>query len=121
MTTVALRDRLQAGLVVAMKAKDEVAVKALRSALAAIANAEAVTGSVGSASGSSEHVAGGVRGLGAGDVPRRELSELDVADVVDGEITERHESRARVRRPRPGAAADQLRAEAAVLESFLRP
>ena len=113
-----LRDRLQAGLVAAMKAKDRVAVAAIRSALAAVANAESVPGTTPDTAGS-QHVAAAVHGVGAGDVPRRELSELDVLDLVDAEITERHQHADEYDALGQDAAAAQLRAEAAVLEELL--
>jgi hypothetical protein len=61
-----------------MKARDTVAVKALRSALSAIDNAEAAD----PADADDVQlgvIAGGVAGLGAGEVARRQLS----ADEVD--------------------------------------
>jgi uncharacterized protein len=117
-TTTSMRDRLQTGLIAAMKAKDAVAVKALRSTLAAIANAEAVAGALPSSSG--EHrIAGGVRGVRAGDVPRRVLTELDVLDIVDAEIADIVDHARRYDALDQTTAADQLRAEAAVLESYL--
>jgi hypothetical protein len=66
----ALRDRLRRALIAAMRARDAVAVRALRNALSAIDNAEAVD--------PQDHgqTAGYVvrKGLGAGEVPRVQLS-----------------------------------------------
>ena len=61
----------------------------------------------------------GVRGVGAGDVPRRALTELDVLDIVDDEITDRVDHARQYDTLDQTTAADQLRAEAAVLESYL--
>ncbi len=79
-----LQDRLRAALTAAMKARDETATAALRSALSAIGNAEAVDGAVGQPGDSP--IAGAVSGLGAGDVPRQLLTEHDVAAVVLAEV-----------------------------------
>ncbi|MET0626988.1 MAG: hypothetical protein ABW033_00860 [Acidimicrobiia bacterium] len=116
--SISMRDRLQAGLLAAMKAKDPTAVKALRSTLAAIANAEAVAATLRPA-GADHPIAGSVRGLGAGDVSRRALSELDVVDIVDTGIAERVEHARQYDALDQTTAADQLRAEAAVLQSYL--
>jgi uncharacterized protein len=83
-----VRERLGQALRAALKARDTVAVSALRSALSAIANAEAVDTPPSRASGS-QFVAGGVSGLGGGDVPRRMLSDADVDEIVRTEISER--------------------------------
>jgi uncharacterized protein YqeY len=114
-----LRDRLQAGLTDAMKRRDTTEVKALRGALAAIANAESVA--VPPSGGSGSPIVGAVVGLGAGETARKELSELDLLGIVDGEIQERLASaRGYDELDEPGAA-DELRAEARVLGSYLSP
>jgi hypothetical protein len=110
-----LEERIRTALRDAMRSRDAVARAALRSALASIANAGAVPGVPVDSSGSSEHVAGAVAGLGAAEVPRRELSETDVAGIVRTEIAERLAAADQV----PAEAADRLRAEAAVLSSLL--
>ena len=73
-----LRDRLRAALPAALKARDRTAVAALRSALAAIDNAEAVD--------ASDVHAGAIEasapGPGAAERPRRELTESDIDDIV---------------------------------------
>ena len=85
-----LTERLHAGLRAALRSRDMVAAAALRSALAAIANAEAVaTDSPAVAPASSEHVAGAVAGLGAGEAKRRVLTDAEVGQIVDAEIAER--------------------------------
>ncbi len=71
-----------------MKARDAAAVSALRSALAAIDNAESVDApSVGKKY--SGPIAGAVSGLGAAEAPRRELSEDEIEDIVRAEVAER--------------------------------
>ena len=75
-----IRTRLQQALRSALKARDAGAVSALRSALGAIGNAEAVDpGPAQPAGAGSVHVAGAVAGLGAGEAGRRQLTEADVA------------------------------------------
>ncbi|MFH9399390.1 hypothetical protein ACH4JS_06320 [Streptomyces sp. NPDC017638] len=100
-----------------MRARDKAAVSALRSALAALDNAEAVP-----------LPEAGLRGValeespvGAGttEAARRELSERGVIDVVRAEAAERLEAAARLTAPAHADHAARLRAEAAVLLTFL--
>lgn len=102
-----IRERLRASLATAIKTRDTVAVSALRSALSAIANAEAV------------RPAGGSKlsrlGIGAADVPRRELSAGEVVDIIRGEIAERSAAASEMDRLGNAEHADRLHAEAAVL------
>lgn len=92
-----------------MKARDQTAVAALRSALSAVANAEAV-----------DPAPTRIRlGIGAGDVPRRDLSEGEVLAIVQKEIDERRQAETdydRVGRPE---MARRLSAEADVLSKLL--
>jgi uncharacterized protein len=110
--TVTLRRALTA----ALKARDAVAVSALRSALAAIENAGAVDGPQAPPSGSGP-IAGAVEGLGASEVERR---PVDVRAVVAAEIDQRRTAaREYAELGRPDHA-DRLRAEADVLAAHLR-
>jgi len=113
-----IRGRLQAALPEALKARDKVAVSALRSALAAIDNAGAVPhGPVPTAGLGDQYVAGAAAGLGAGEVGRRRLSEDDVAQIVRAEVAERQAAaRDYAQRGQPDQA-DRLRREASVLVS----
>jgi hypothetical protein len=93
------RDTIRAGLELelraAIKARDTVAVSALRSVLAAIGNAEAVPQPTGptttttAASAASQHVAGGATGLGATEADRKTLTGDETAALVRNEIAER--------------------------------
>ncbi|MEC3914988.1 hypothetical protein [Nocardia sp. CDC160] len=111
-----LRERLRAALPTAMKARDRAAVAALRSALAAIDNAEAVDGS--------DVRAGAIEtspvGLGTAEVARRHLTESDITALVRTEIDDRLTA-AKEYESRPGGAdrAATLRAEAAALTTHL--
>jgi hypothetical protein len=101
-----IRARMRRGLLAAMKARDQQAVAALRSALAAIDNAEAIendkvvyddaiddyvadAGPELNAVHGHPAVAGGVPGVGIAEVDRRILTPEEVAEVVRGEVTER--------------------------------
>ncbi|GAB4584521.1 GatB/YqeY domain-containing protein [Nocardia sp. IFM 10818] len=115
--TAPLRDRLRAALPTAMKARDKNATAALRSALAAIDNAEAVDGS--------DMQAGAIEsspaGLGTAERPRRDLTEADIEAIVRTEIADRLTAAAEY--AGRGSSADDraaaLRAEAAALEAHI--
>lgn len=107
--------RLRTALRAAMRARDAVAVSALRSTLAALDNATAVPAS-GFLGPGSEHVAGAAVGVGAAEAPRRELTEAEALAVVRAEIAERL---AAADTYGPGPAADRLRAGADKLTALL--
>jgi uncharacterized protein YqeY len=111
-------DQLRAELLGARKRRDAVAVAALRSALAAIANAEAVPPSAHPVA-SSEHVAGAATGLGAAEVPRRVLTPEDVAAILQNEVAERRHAATDYAALGRDAEAQRLRDEAAVLAGYL--
>ncbi|HEX7837225.1 MAG TPA: hypothetical protein VF469_07160 [Kofleriaceae bacterium] len=79
---------MRAALREAVRKRQTYAVAALRDTLAAIDNVEAVDSSV---APPPQHgmIAGGVPGLGAGEVPRRRLSADEATAVVKREIEER--------------------------------
>ena len=99
-----------------MKARDRVAVNAIRSALAAIANAEAVPVDTVPRAGAVEAAA---IGAGAADAPRRELTEDDVRDVVEREVSERDRAASELAGLGREEDAARLRAEADVLRTLL--
>jgi uncharacterized protein YqeY len=82
-----LRNRLRAALLDARRARDAETVSTLRTALAALENAEAVP---------TESVAGALEdapvGVGAAEAERRVLSEADELAVLDAEIAALHEA-----------------------------
>jgi uncharacterized protein YqeY len=106
----ALRRRLNGDLLLAMKAKDTIAVSALRSVLSALDNASAVPAST---------VAGPVFG-GNGDVPRRDLSDADCQDIVNGEARARALAAEEYARLGRADVAARMRAEQAVIERYVR-
>lgn len=114
-TDLSLRARLRAALPVAMKARDRHAASALRSALAAIDNAEAVDVAP-SGAGAVEQSA---VGLGAAEVARRELTEADIAGIVRAEIAERRSAAEEYERLGRADRAENLWAEAAALDTYL--
>jgi uncharacterized protein len=105
----AVREKLRAGLLAAMKARRPEAVAALRIAIAAIDNAEAVEAPERAPEGMSEHVAGASTGVGATEAERRVLSLDDVRAVLRAQIEERHAEAERCEVLGQQAAADQLR------------
>lgn len=119
-----LRGRLRAGLTAAMKARDKDAVAALRTALAAIDNAEAVppvptVPTVAGPAATSESIAGAAVGLRSTEVTRRELTPDDLQVVLRAQIDERHTEAATYDGLGRADAAERLRREAAVLETYL--
>ncbi|WP_199429545.1 GatB/YqeY domain-containing protein [Qaidamihabitans albus] len=113
-----LRDDLKA----ALKSRDRAAITALRSALAAIDNAEAVPadhpldGSTGS-----EHVAGAASGLGAAEAERRHLTDTDLRSIIEKEVRERSVAAEQYEQAGRTDLAERLRAEAQVLSRHLSP
>ncbi|RIQ18811.1 GatB/YqeY domain-containing protein [Jiangella rhizosphaerae] len=115
----ALRAALRADLVAAMKARRPEIVSVLRTALAAVDNAEAVDLTGPAPAVTSEHVAGAHVGLGAADVRRRELSGDDVRAILRAQVTERRTEAGRYDAHGRHEAADRLRREADALASYL--
>ncbi|GGN71148.1 GatB/YqeY domain-containing protein [Nocardia rhizosphaerihabitans] len=111
----ALRERLRAALKPAMRARDRSAISALRSALGAIDNAEAID--------AAEVKAGALEdsavGLGAAEARRRDLTEADIADIVRREIGERRDAAAEYDRLGATDRRDSLTAEADTLAALL--
>lgn len=74
-----------------MRRRDRMVASALRTALGALDNAEALPigpeGAHAAGRGSSEHVVGAVRGLGATEAARVERSEADQRAIVAAERT----------------------------------
>jgi uncharacterized protein len=105
-----LRGQLDTALKSALKARDRIAIAALRSALGAIDNAGAVEGS-------GRYAA---IGLGAGEAERRRLSIEEMRGIVRAEVADRATAADEYEHLGRPDEAGRLRAEAAVLEAFLR-
>jgi len=116
----AIRKRLEGVLRETLRARDTVAVSALRSALAALDNAQAVPAAPAPVAGaSSPHFAGAAAGLGAGEAERRRLSEAQARDIVRAEVAERQAAAREYERRGHADQAGRLRREAAVLRAAL--
>ena len=81
-----LRDRLRTRLTEARRARDADLAGALRSAIAALENAEAVAAPWAGDGTGSQHVAGAAAGLGAAEAERRELDDAQERAIVEQEI-----------------------------------
>ena len=115
-----VRTRLRRALGDALKARDAGAVSALRSAMSAIGNAEAVEPGAAAPTGTgSPHVAGAVAGLGAAEAERRRLSAAQIQQIVLGEIGERERAARDYERAGHADRAGRLRREAQVLLAVL--
>ena len=101
-----------------MHRRDKTAVTALRCALAAIDNAEAVDIAAGPRAQAGT-IAGAVHGLGSGDVPRRTLTEEDIDAIVRAEIVDRIETAADYERRGQSDGSIRLRAEADTLNRLV--
>ena len=112
-----LRQRLRTALVAAMKERDRVAVTALRSALAAIDNAEAVD--ITAVASGSLAIESSPAGIGGAEAQRRALSGEDIAQIVRSEVADREAAALEYDRAGRPERAEALRAEAGVLSSHL--
>ncbi|HLK79362.1 MAG TPA: hypothetical protein VKU77_37660 [Streptosporangiaceae bacterium] len=117
-----LRQRLQLALRSALRARDTIAVSALRTALSAIDNASAIPAGPAPAAGTGgPHFAGAVPGLGAAEATRRALTEREAEQIVRAEVAERQAAAHDYDQAgRPGQAK-RLRREAQVLTEALDP
>lgn len=111
----ALRERLRDALKPAMKARDRSAISALRSALAAIDNAEAIDAGDAKAGA----LEAGAVGLGTAEARRRDLTETDITQIVRREIDERRHAAAEYDRLGAAERRDSLIAEADALTALL--
>jgi uncharacterized protein YqeY len=134
-----IRTRMRRALTAAMKARDRRAVTALRSALAAIDNAEAVDtanpppvdtantppateghppATEGDPAGEGR-IAGATVGVGAAEVARRTLTPAETLAIVREEVAERQTAAHAYERAGQSEPAERLRAEAEVLRAHL--
>jgi uncharacterized protein YqeY len=109
---------LRDALLTARKQRDAARVSALRSAMSAIDNAE-TPDDAGVDAPASATIAGGVVGLGAAEVARRELSDTQIRALLRAEVEERLAAAQQVSTGGHHERADTLRAEAAVLTDLL--
>ena len=106
---MSLRTQLKTDLRHAMKARQKETVTALRILLAAIDNAEAVQTDT-----SFVPVAGRTN-----DVPRKLLTEAHIQQILQAEAAKQREALAECERLGQNDAAEQIRAELAVMSKYL--
>lgn len=115
-----LRDSLDAELAAALRGRDRAVASAVRSALSALANAEAVPVEAAlDTRGGTEQFAGSVPGLGAVEVARRLLTEEQQRAIVAGEVAELDGHAERLARLCRRDEADGARRAAQVLKRVL--
>ncbi|HKF76221.1 MAG TPA: hypothetical protein VKF59_08765 [Candidatus Dormibacteraeota bacterium] len=115
-----MKVRLRRDLVRAIRAGDPVAASVLRSALAAIENAEAADPADAPQPGLGQSpIAGSVSGLRAAEVGRRNLTAAEVEEIVRAEAAERLVAAGEYVRLGHADRAERLRQEAAILAHYL--
>ncbi|MDT3440654.1 MULTISPECIES: hypothetical protein [unclassified Pseudofrankia] len=115
-----MRAALREDLVTAMKARNRDAVTALRTAIAAIDNAEAVDAPGHGQPWAGEHVAGARAGVGATEAERRDLTAGIVIAILRAQVGERITEAERYEAHGQTDAADRLRREAKTLMKYVR-
>ena len=120
----ALRATLRDSLITALKSRDSDALAALRTAIAAIDNAEAVR--IPDAQppamqppAMSTHVAGASSGAGSTEAARRQLSSSEVHDILRDQIADHAREADRYDTLGQADAAHRLRGQARALEAYL--
>jgi uncharacterized protein YqeY len=106
-----LREQMKRDLVQAMKARQTATVATLRSALAAIDNAEAVP--VDETTPIIPFV------TQRPDVPRKVLSDADIQEILQKEVDERNAASAEYARLGQSTEAERLQASAALIANYL--
>lgn len=116
-----LPQRLRDDLTTALRARDRRTIRVLRTALAAIANAEARPHVAEPLSLHSESpIAGATSGLAATEVDRRELGDAEIRAILAAERDERLTSAGDLAAHGAHEPAEELRTEAALLDGYLR-
>jgi hypothetical protein len=115
----ALRAVLRHGLITALKTRDADAMAALRTAIAAIDNAQAVPASDQTPTPASTHIAGARSGAGSTEAPRRQLGGGELRDILRAQITEHAREADRYHALGQADAAERLRRQARTLTAYL--
>ena len=116
-----LRAALRHGLTAALKARDADAVAALRTAIAAVDNAEAVpVPDANRPSATSAHIAAARSGPGSAEAARRHLAPGEPREILRGQIAERNREAERYDALGRADAAERLRRQALVLAPYLQ-
>ncbi|MGH3164569.1 MAG: hypothetical protein ACRDN0_01585 [Trebonia sp.] len=114
-----LRAALRAGLATALKARDRDALAALRTAIAAIDNAEAVPVPDTGEPVTSAHIAGARSGPGSAEAARRRLTAGELHDILRGQIAEQTSEADRYDALGQSAAGERLRRQSRTLAAYL--
>jgi hypothetical protein len=114
-----LRDHLRLGLKAAVRDRDRIAVAALREAIAALDNAEAVPVDTDPDAQVGQYVAGGVVGLGAAEAERRTLDAKAQQAIIKKIIDDRFAAASTYDEHRQSARAADLRSGAEALIAAL--
>jgi uncharacterized protein len=115
----ALRATLRRGLTAAMKARDTEVLAALRTAIAAIDNAEAVAVPADRAPVTSAHIAGASSGAGSAEAARRQLDGDEVRRILRDQADEQAREADRFDELGQADAARRLRRRAEVIAAYL--
>ena len=115
----ALRNALRHALTAALKARDPDARTALRTAIAAIDNAEAIPALDGNQATTSAHIADATSGPGSTEATRRQLSSSELRDIIRAQIDERTREADRYDTLGQADAAERLRRQARTLAAYL--
>lgn len=83
-----IKKRLSADLKIAMKERDDLAVKTIRSLMSALDNAGAVNVEAPKNMPMAGGIAGATAGLGSTEIPRRNLSGEEIRQIILGEMDE---------------------------------
>ena len=114
-----LRGPLRERLSTAVRGRDRIAIGALRGAIAALDNAEAVKPDHDAGAQISEYVAGGVVGLGAAEAERRRLDTESQRAIVRADVEARLAAAATYEQHGQSERASELRSGADVLLAVL--
>ena len=115
----ALKGALRRDLTAAMKEHDRGTATVLRTALAALDNAEAVTVPANGKVAATAHVAGAGSGVGSTEAGRRSVTGDEAREVLRGLIAEQSGEADRYDTLGQAATAQRLRAQAGVLRKYL--
>ena len=114
-----LRAALRRDLSAAIKSRDADAVAALRTAIAAIDNAQAVAAPEAAPPATSAHIAGARAGLGAAEAARRPLTADELEAILRAQLAEYTREADGYAAHGQEAAARRLRNQASLLSRYL--
>jgi uncharacterized protein YqeY len=116
-----LQERLRRGLTDALRERDLTTARVLRTALSAIANAEAQSQASEPPRNlqSSGSIAGAATGVGASEVARRTLDEAEIRGILESERAECLVAATELEARGAHRQVDALRAQAALLSEYL--